>query len=437
MPAEILVTRETLAEDVVFILQCLRETQQARRSTHMMDLREELANAVTLEFADYLRFLRKHEYATLDREAHTLDLTGRGDALVQGTPGPELFEQLGSFFADALALGRIEVQADDEETTTPASLVSTTLSTPEDPTPLPGPAAGPHAATFAEVLAAAPAALPSGGLDEPLYLRTSTIGHGPLATVYRARHAVLGLELAVKELRDSSALLRVLDLPMLAERFRREVSAQARLRHPGIVTVYDLDLATPRPFVVLELCEGGNLRERLSNGALPVDAALRTFAQLLSALAYAHRAGVVHLALKPENVLFDAAGDVRLSDFGLARLHAVDAEGGRPLVVDASGRSYLAPEMLSPGTEAAPTADVYAAGILFYELLTGRVPGRRSPLPSSVVKGVPPALDELFDRMTADQPPERYLDAGAALAALHAAFPDARYGSKTTTPFAC
>lgn len=445
MPAEILVTKEILAEDAVFILQCLRENRRAGRSLHMMDLRQELANSVTLEFSDYLRFLRKFEYATLDREAHTLDLTPAGDTVAQGEPTSRLADQLAGFFADKLALGRVEVQTEDDEHTSLSKLVIAPRPPPlpEDHTPPPGPVPsaagrmgpGLAAGAFSQVLAGAPSL--AGVADEPLYLRGEVIGQGPVGTVFRARHAALDIDVAVKEVREKAAVLRIIDARALADRLRREVSRQAALRHPAIVPVLDLDVASPQPFVVTELCAGGNLRDRLKargGSGLGAEHGLRAFGQLLAGLAHAHAQGRTHGNLKPENVLFDAAGNARLSDFGLGRLLSGSSDGDQ-LLVDAATRSYVAPELLRPSADDPPagaSGDVYAAGILFYELLTGRIPGRRSPLPSAAVPGVPEALDDLFDQMTADEPEERPDDAGAALALFHAAFPDGRYGTTAT-----
>jgi serine/threonine protein kinase len=445
MPAEILVTKELLTEDTIFVLQCLRENRRAGRSLHFLDLRQELANSVTLEFSDYLRFLRKFEYATLDREQHTLDLTPAGDTLAQGEGTPGLAAQLAGFFADKLALGRVEVRTEDDEDDALAQLVSQGRPPPppEDLTPPPGPVPsathrmgpGLAAGAFSQVLAGAPS-LAGVGVDEPLYLRGEAIGQGPVGTVFRARHATLDLAVAVKEVRENTAVLRVVDARTLAERLRLEVSRQAALRHPAIVAVLDLDVGSPQPYVVTELCGGGNLRDRLKargGAGLASEQALPAFAQLLSGLAHAHAAGHAHGNLKPENVLFDAAGNARLSDFGLARLLSATS-AGEALLVDASARSYVSPEVLRPGAGVegpGAAADVYAAGILLYEMLTGRIPGRRSPLPSAAA-GVPAAVDEVFDRMTADEPAERYPDAAAALAAFHAAFPDGRFGSAGT-----
>lgn len=448
MPAEILVTREILAEDTVFILQCLRENAREGRSMHMMDVRNYLANSVTLEFSDYLRFLRKFGYVTLDREQHTLGLTAAGDQTAQQEPAAALVGQLEEFFSDKLKEGVIEVQTEEDERSQLGSLVTPSRPPPpHDPTPLPGPApsifaslrAGgfssppptpPPSATGAFSNVSPVSYAPAGGEDELIYLRGEQIGQGTLGAVFRARHASLGTEIAVKEIRET-AVRRAANSTAFVTRLKTELGAQARLRHPAVVQIFDLDVTVPQPFAVLELCGGGNLRDRLkirAGAGLEPALALRAFAQVLSGLAAAHAQGLTHLNLKAENVLFDVNGNAKLGDFGLSRLLSTDGDDPRT-VVDTGNMSYLAPEVLRPtGVAATAAADVYALGILLYEALTGRVPGRRSPLPSKAAPGVPAEIDEMFDRMTADAIDERYPDAGAVEDELFAAFPDGRYG---------
>lgn len=428
MPAEILVTRDILAEDTVFILQCLRESHREGRSMHMLDVRNYLANSVTLEFSDYLRFLRKYGYVVLDREQHTLGLTAPGDQAAQADPGTGLLGQLDDHFADKLKKGVIEVQTEEEERANLAALAGNGSRPPpppdEEQTPGPGPAA-----TFA-ALAASGADATHAESDELIYLRGEAIGQGPMGTVYRARHASLGTDIAVKEIREAASRRVYTDPAQLAARLKAELSVQARLRHPAVVALYDLDLTVPQPFAVLELCGGGNLRDRLlprGGQGLPAEFVLRAFGQLLAGLAHAHALGVTHHNLKPENILFDAFGNAKLSDFGLGRLLQHDLGDQRTMVIDAGNMSYRSPELLQGG-KAGPSADVYALGFLLYEALTGRVPGRRSALPSKAAPGVPADFDDIFDRMTADRPEERYETAGDALEDICAAFPDGRYG---------
>lgn len=427
MPAEMPVTRDILNEDAVFILQCLRQNAREGRSMHMMDVRGYLADSMTLEFSDYLKFLRKFGYVELDREEHTLALTPAGEAAAQEDDG-ELDGRLATHFAEQLAAGMIEIQTQEDEAQALGSLVITGPKTqpppvPNDVTPRPGPA--PMPPDFVQTDSFVPE-------SELVYQRGEAIGQGPLGTVYTGHHSSLGLTVAVKEIRVEAVNRIHGDVARLGARLKEEVGAQARLRHPGIVVVYDLDVTVPQPFAVLELCEGGSVRDRLQvndgNGLAP-EHALQAFGQLLSALTAIHDAGLVHQGLKAENVLFDRHGNAKLADLGFARLMAFDdGDGARQLVVDTGVVSYLAPELMQPRATATPASDVYAAGILLYEMLTGRVPGRRSPEPSKAVQGVPPEIDELFDRMVADRVEDRYASAAEVLEEFQAAFPDGRWG---------
>lgn len=390
MPAPTPVSLDILNEDAVFILQCLRESVREGRSLHMLDVRGHLADSIALEFSDYLKFLRQYGYLTLDREHHTLALTEEGAAAAHEVD-EELHARLAVHFADKLA-GQVAVA-------------------PLDPGPPPSVIVG---------------AGPSLERRKTVHPRGELIGQGPVGTVFAAQHPGLGLQVAVKELRVDALQRLDGERARVVSRLQAVVGAQARLRHPGIVGVYDLDVTAPQPFVVLELCEGGSLRQRLKAGRLlSTEHAMQAFGQLLSALALVHEEGLVHQGLKAENLLFDRCGNARLSDLGFARLLSFD-DG--PRVVDGGAVSYLAPEILQPGAVATPASDVYAAGILLYELLTGRMPGRRSPVPSQAAAGAPGGLDDLFERMVADRVEDRYESAAEVLEDFQSAFPDGRWG---------
>jgi serine/threonine protein kinase len=136
----------------------------------------------------------------------------------------------------------------------------------------------------------------------------------------------------------------------------------------------------------------------------------------------------VHQGLKPENVLLDDRGNAKLADFGLTRVIETDPSKGMPQVFLGTGAmGYLPPELLAKTSAAGPESDVYSLGIVLYEMLTGMLPGRRSPLPSSVNRDVPQRLDPIFDRMTTDRREERYASVGAVLDDFYAAFPDRRF----------
>ena len=250
------------------------------------------------------------------------------------------------------------------------------------------------------------------------YLVQTRIASGGTSTVYRGLDVRLDRPVAVKVM-DS----RYAGDEQFLTRFQMEARTVARLKDPGLVAVYDQGLDARHPFLVMELIEGGTLRELLAErGPMPPHAVVAVLRPVLSGLAAAHRAGLVHRDIKPENVLISDDGDVKIADFGLVR--AVAAAGITSTSVILGTAAYLSPEQVRDGN-AGPRSDVYSAGILTYELLTGRTPftGDTSlsiayqrldndvPHPSTEIDGVPTQFDELVARATARDPAERYADA--------------------------
>lgn len=257
------------------------------------------------------------------------------------------------------------------------------------------------------------------------YVKLDQLGAGPLAIVFKGRQNALGLDVCVKELKDIFSYFSFLQRGEVLKRLKRELCAQAQVRHPGIVHVIDQNTDVAKPYFVMELLTG-SLRQRLDaeqGKGLPVAHAVRYFLQLAYALRAAHHAGLTHHNLKPENVLFDAWGNAKLADFGLARVIEVDQSKGMPQVfVGTGGMSYMSPELLAHSKEAGPHSDVYGLGIMLYEMLTGQLPGRRSPMPSEVNSEVPVKLDPIFDRMTQDRRDLRLPDFDAVFEAFYGAF---------------
>lgn len=243
------------------------------------------------------------------------------------------------------------------------------------------------------------------------YARYDALGEGPLCTVFRGRQSALGVDVAIKELQEIAGYLAFLSREALLARLQNCLMIQASLRHPCVVSVLDIELGAARPYFVLEFCPGGNLRQKLSashGGGLDLEEALRIFGQLVHALGFMHSQGFTHGNLKPENLLFDRFGNAKLSDPGLAHLARLDGEKGLPrLFIGTGGLDYLCPEKLRGMDGGADeelrlgiTADLYGAGVLLYEMLTGRLPGVRAPLPSELNKHVPTSLDTIFERLT-------------------------------------
>ncbi|NTY63571.1 protein kinase domain-containing protein [Mycolicibacterium sphagni] len=257
-----------------------------------------------------------------------------------------------------------------------------------------------------------------GVLLEDRYRVDAKIATGGMSTVYR------GLDVRL----DRPVALKVMDAryandSQFLTRFQREARAVAKLKDPGLVAVYDQGLDGSHPFLVMELVEGGTLRELLrERGPMPPHAAAAVLRPLLGGLATAHRAGLVHRDVKPENVLISDAGEVKLVDFGLVR--AVAEAGITSTSVILGTAAYLSPEQVSSGAADA-RSDVYAVGVLAYELITGTTPfsgdnpltvayqrmDNDVPLPSTVIGGVPRQFDEFIAHATARNADERFVDA--------------------------
>ena len=267
-----------------------------------------------------------------------------------------------------------------------------------------------------------------GAVLDGRYRVDTMIATGGMSAVYR------GLDLRL----DRPVALKIMESRYAGDsqfltRFQREARAVARLKDPGLVAVYDQGIDGQHPFLVMELIEGGTLRELLrERGPMPPHAVAAVLRPVLGGLAVAHRAGLVHRDIKPENVLISDDGDVKIADFGLVRAVA-DAKITSTSVILGTA-AYLSPEQVSTG-DATPRSDVYSVGILAYELLTGKTPFTGdsalavayqrmdtdvSP-PGKVIAGVPTQFDNLVLRATAREPAERYADAhdmGAELGAI-------------------
>jgi beta-lactam-binding protein with PASTA domain/serine/threonine protein kinase len=270
--------------------------------------------------------------------------------------------------------------------------------------------------------------LQPGDLLDNRYRIGETIARGGMSVVYHCVDTRLDRDLAAKVLDPGFARE-----PAFRARFEREARAVARLNHPCLVNVFDQGV-DHRPggdhvFLVMELVPGGTLRELLrERGPMPPHAALAVMGPVLEALALAHQEGMVHRDVKPDNVLIRDDHQVKLADFGLVRASRRDVTSGGPVIGTAA---YLSPEQVRGG-HVGPEGDVYSAGILLFELLTGRTPFRGAtpeetalmrldnevPAPSGLIAGVPPELDELVLRATRHNPGERFSDGDGFLAAV-------------------
>ena len=193
------------------------------------------------------------------------------------------------------------------------------------------------------------------------------LGSGGMANVYRAHDPQLGRDVAVKILAS-----RYTADPAFVERFRREASAAAQLNHPNIVQVFDRGEADGTYFIVMEYLVGPDLKSVIrTRGALPPLEAIDNTQQILAALAAAHRRDVIHRDIKPQNVMLASDGTLKVTDFGIARAGSGGDMTEAGSVIGTA--QYLSPEQ-AHGGELTSASDCYSAGIVLYEMLTGRVP---------------------------------------------------------------
>ena len=275
----------------------------------------------------------------------------------------------------------------------------------------------------------------TGHLLDGRYRIGPRIARGGMAAVYEAVDIRLDRVCAVKTMHRSLG-----DDAEFADRFTREARAAARLSHPNVVNVFDQGedptVEGGTLYLVMELVPGHTLRDVIrAEAPMSPAKALALLEPVVSALAAAHRAGVIHRDIKPENVLIAdevSGGRVKVADFGLAKAVTTDTRHTATGGVLIGTVSYLAPELVVDGTSDA-RADVYAAGVVLYELLTGRKPHEgESPIavaykhvhedvppPSAAVPGIPPYVDALVARATARDRAQRPADAGVLLHQLH------------------
>lgn len=254
------------------------------------------------------------------------------------------------------------------------------------------------------------------------YERIEEIGSGGIGSVFRARQVRLNRDVAIKEVRDIFNVFAGVQREDIIERFTEIVQTQAKLLHPNIVQIIDISTETEFPFVATQYAPNGNLRRLIDvEGRPPLGVALKYFLQILHALNAAHDKGIVHGSLKPENVVLDAAGNALLSDFGMARV--VEREGGRgnQVYVGVGTVAYMSPEQFQDPNTATVKSDIYSLGIMFYEMLTGKVPGRRSPMPSSFYPDIPRKLDDIFDCMSMDRESDRFGSIDEIIAEIYGA----------------
>lgn len=245
------------------------------------------------------------------------------------------------------------------------------------------------------------------------------IGQGGMATVYKAYHAAMDRYVALKVLPRQLA-----ESTEFTGRFQQEARIIANLEHPHILPVHDYGEADGITYLVMRFMDAGTLKEKMQAGALPLNQVDRLFTQLADALDYAHTKGVIHRDLKPSNVLVDARGSVFLTDFGIAKLLESSSQfTGTGAMVGTP--AYMSPEQ-AQGTKVDQRTDIYALGIILYEMVTGRVPFEAEtplavilkhlneplPLPSVVKPDISPSIERILLKALAKNPEDRYATVG-------------------------
>ena len=243
------------------------------------------------------------------------------------------------------------------------------------------------------------------------------LGSGGMADVWLAEDQELGRKVAIKILHE-----RYANDTQFVERFRREATHAAGLSHPNVVSIFDRGAAEGSYFIVMEYVEGRTLKELIvTRGPCPVPVAISYVRQVLAALRYAHRNGIVHRDIKPHNVLVDHEGRVKVADFGIARAGSSQMTEAGSIIGTAQ---YLSPEQ-ARGAPVDESSDLYSTGIVLYELLTGKVPftgetpveiamkhlSQVPPAPSTIRSEIPRDLDLVVLRALAKEPADRYRSA--------------------------
>jgi serine/threonine protein kinase len=250
------------------------------------------------------------------------------------------------------------------------------------------------------------------------------LGRGGMGAVYKARQKELDRMVALKILPPRIGLD-----PAFAERFAREAKALAKLNHPGIVTIHDFGRADGLFFFVMEFVDGMNLSQLMARGRVAPREALAIVPQICDALQYAHDQGIVHRDIKPENILIDRRGRAKVADFGVAKLMGTAegmAEGGSSAAggpsLTAAGKimgtpNYMAPEQKEHPAEVDHRVDIYALGVVFYQMLTGELPGKQLQPPSQKVQ-IDVRLDNVVLHALEKNPKRRYQTVGEMKTAM-------------------
>lgn len=253
-------------------------------------------------------------------------------------------------------------------------------------------------------------------LKERYYI-TSFIGEGGMAKVYLADDQINNRQVAIKMIKPETSID-----PLNIARFQREVKACSTLSHQNVIGVYDVDDYDSLPYMVMEYIKGNSLRDILtSRGSFSVEESLDITYQLCDALTHAHAHGIIHRDVKPQNVMIQFDGRVKLGDFGIALINDAPQITQKDMVMGSV--HYMAPEV-AEGKGASPKSDIYSLGITFYELLTGKLPFNdntpvkiammhiKEPFPSvrKIKDTIPAKIEKIIYKACQKNPNNRYLN---------------------------
>jgi serine/threonine protein kinase len=407
------VTKEVLCEEARFILANVMAEARYGRQNRYDDIRRVCEGAVSIPFQEYIGFLEKSGYLRHDRSSESLEVTPEGETVVNGGNLSEFTERAVSHFKKLRQSRAMAVPSGAIPMGTQSGVMSSAMSSRDisgaNPMPRKAEPQPKMTTSGGRTSAMAGGEIQVSADLENRYEKLASIGSGGMGTVYRARQVALNREVALKEIRDLFGFFSEDQRNEIVRRFTDVVRAWGNLAHPNILPIHDVNLYTEYPYLVEELAPNGSGR-RLINDAeeIPVELVFKYLLQTLHALRAAHAQRVYHRGLKPEQMLIDGYGNVKVSDFGFTRIVERDHAVIRQIYVGMGNVAYMAPELYSDPMMSGPQGDIYALGIIFYELLTRKLPGRRSPMPSQLNPNLPRGIDDIFDRMTRDSRSERY-----------------------------
>ncbi len=273
-----------------------------------------------------------------------------------------------------------------------------------------------------------------GRVLDDRYRIKSLVGSGGMSRVFLADDLVRNRELAIKMLRQEIA-----EDEDSVERFIRESKAVSMLSHPNIVSVFDVSVSSDEKYIVLEYAEGITLKEYLkANGPLTAEEAIRISVQILSGLQHAHSRGIIHRDIKPQNIIIAPDGSIKLTDFGIAKIHNSDTISKPDKAIGSV--HYISPEQAS-GTPVNASSDLYSVGIILYEMITNHLPFDAEnavavacmqistpPVhPSNIIPDIPRGLEQIILKAMNKRPADRFENATQMLTCLQRleATPDA------------